>query len=501
MPVMPDVIYGLMARSPSCLVRARWPFVREGVPVRMSIQRRLAISITLVLLFSLVVGCGLTYQHVLSKVGTEMRAALTVAVDSALNGLDATDDVGDPLKRLRRIVADFDGDRHVTAILTTPTGDTVAQSRLLQPEDAAPRWFYRLVFSQPSSQPSSKDLALPPRYRSVGKLRLVADAHNEIAEAWSDARLTLTIMGIFFAMVLTLAFVTIKAALSPIRDVSVALSRIGTGDYTARLAPRFSRELLPLRDGFNGMAVRLEQMSVQNRALTEQIITLQDEERAELARDLHDDVAPFLFAVGADAAMIRTYVSKGSIDLVGPRADAIAEAVRHMQRRVKDVLRRLAPGALLDLGLAGAIDDLFGFWRTRRPLVAFSSSVTGDPLDPPFDALAFRIVQESLSNAIRHGDPRTIDVTIDCDDERAMIVVEDDGGGFGIGEPAFGFGLTGMQERARSAGGTMAVRNRMSPRGVIVEVTLPIVGREKGLDRSTSESRPARERRGLDVPA
>ena len=463
----------------------------------MSIQRRLAISITLVLLFSLAVGCGLTYQHVLSKVSTEMRAALTVATDSVTNAIEDKT-IGDPLERLRRVVSDFDGDRHVKAILTAPTGAVLAQSRLLPPEEAAPSWFYKLVYAQSPA----KALTLPPRYQAIGALRLVADAHNEVAEAWSDARLTLMIMAVFFATVLALAFVTIRAALAPIRHVSAALSRVGAGDYSARLAPRFSRELAPLREGFNAMAARLEVMSATNRALTEQIITLQEEERAELARDLHDEVAPFLFAVGADAAMIRTYLSKGSVDLVGPRADAIAEAARHMQRHVKDVLRRLAPGALLDLGLAGAIDNLFEFWKTRRPLIAFSASITGDPLDPPLDAVAFRVVQESLSNAVRHADPRTIEVTIECDDDLATIVIEDDGAGFVGDAPSAGFGLTGMLERVRSIGGRLEVRNRAGQRGVIVEVTLPITGRDKDPDRFLPLSRePDRPRQGVDVAA
>ena len=464
----------------------------------MSIQRRLAISITLVLLFSLAVGFGLTYQHVLSKVRTEMQAALTVGVDGALNGLDEKDDVGDPARKLRRVVSEFDGDRHVRAILTAPSGVVLAQSRLLQPDEAAPPWFYRLVLS-PSA---ARDLPLPPQYQAIGSLKLLADAHNEVAEAWSDARLTLTIMAVFFAMVLALAFVTIRAALAPIRDVCEALSRLGTGDLGARIEPAFSRELAPLRDGFNGMAAHLEEMAATNRVLNEQIINLQEEERAELARDLHDDVAPFLFAVGADAAMIRNYLSKGSIDDVGPRAEAIAEAVRHMQRHLKDVLRRLAPGALLDLGLPGAIDDLFGFWATRRPALVFSASVGGDPLDPPLDAIAFRVVQESISNAIRHGDPSAIEVTIESDDETATIVVEDDGVGFPGGVPRSGFGLTGMQDRVRSVGGTMVARNRQAGRGVRVEVTLPLP--QKPIARETLDAPSADDQgatQGMDMPA
>jgi two-component system sensor histidine kinase UhpB len=436
----------------------------------MSIQRRLAISTTLVLVFSLVVGFVLTYEHVRSKVRTELQAALAVGADSALDALDERDDVEDPGRKLGRIVAAFDGDRHLKAIFTAPGGKILARSNLLAPEDPAPGWFYRLVAS-PSPR---KVLSLPGRFHPLGTVTLEADPLNEMAEAWGDVRLTLTVMAVFFSMVLALAFVTIRAALAPIREVQVALERIGGGDYTARIGPQIAHELAPLRAGFNAMATCLEGMARQNRALNEQIMTLQEEERAELARDLHDDVAPFLFAVGADAAMIRQFLANGAVEDVAPRADAIGDAVKHMQRHVKDVLRRLAPSALLDLGLAGAIDNLVGFWKTRRPDVAFHIHIEGEPLDPPLDTIAFRIVQESMSNAVRHGRPDRIDVTLHVDERAATIVVKDDGVGFRDDTPTLGFGLTGMRERIRAAGGTLALRNGATGRGAIVEAVLPL---------------------------
>lgn len=439
----------------------------------MSIQRRLAISITFVLLVSLAVGFGLTYGHVLSKVRTEMQAALAVGAYGALNALDENDTALDPAARLRRIVSEFNGDRHLQAVLTAPDGRVLATSRLQAPDAAAPAWFYRLVVAAPAT----RTLDLPRRFAGLGSLRLETDAHNEVAEAWSDTKLTLTVLAVFFAMVLALAFLTIRAALRPLREVCDALLHVGEGDYGVRIAPQVARELEPLRDGFNHMAERLEEISRQNRALHEQIISVQEEERGELARDLHDDVAPFLFGVGADAAMIKQYLAKGALDAIPPRADAIAEAARHMQRHVKDALRRLSPGDLLDLGLAGAIERLVAFWAARRPGIAFDCVVTGEPLDPPLDAVAFRIVQESFSNAIRHGDPSRIDVVVDVDDERATIAVEDDGTGFGEGAPRRGFGLNGMAERVRSVHGTLDVRNRADGRGVLVEAVLPVAGR------------------------
>lgn len=435
----------------------------------MSIQRRLATSITFVLLFSLLVGCLLSYEHVLSKVRTELQAALSVGAYSALNSLGGGAE-REPAAALRRVVGEFNGDRHLRAVFTGADGTIVAKSQILTPDEPAPAWFSRLL-----DEPGRRALlSLPAPYRQAGTLAIEADPRNEIAEAWGDIKLTLTVMAVFFAAVLILALLTIQAALRPVRDVSVALARIGTGDYQARIEPGIARELAPLRDGFNAMAARLQEVERQNRALNEQVTTLQEEERAELARDLHDEIGPFLFAVGADVAMIRQFVQKGTIEEIEPRAEAISEAVRHMQRHLREALRRLAPGALLDLGLDGAIDNLFAFWRTRRPDIVFSLTISGEPLDPPFDAVAYRIVQESLSNAIRHGNPRTIDVVVEVEEAQARITVEDDGSGF-AGEPIPGFGLTGMQERVRALGGQVRFGNRVNQPGVRVAAEWSLV--------------------------
>lgn len=445
----------------------------------MSIQSRLVLSITLVLLFSLLVGSALTYEHVLDKIRTEMQAALAVGAHAAGNAVDDREEAIDPAKRLRLVVDDFAGDRHLRAALRASDGRILAQSELVPPEDPAPDWFYRLVAAAPALR---ADLNLPAAFRSVGAMTLETDAHNEVAEAWSDLRLTLTIMVVFFSAVLALVFWTMGSAMRPLRDVCSGLSGVGAGDYGRRIQPMLYREFEPLRQGFNGMAERLEEMSAKNRVLHEQILSLQEEERAELARDLHDDVAPFLFAVDADAAMIRQFLQTGASEKVGPRADAISDAVRHMQKHLKNVLRRLAPGALLDLGLAGAIDNLTAFWKARRPDICFRVDVTEDPIGPPLDAIAFRVVQESLSNAIRHGRPTTIDIRIKKAEWCVLIMVEDDGTGFSEGRATNGFGLAGMKERVRSVGGAVSVRNRPGRSGVTVEAELPLRSREGSIE-------------------
>lgn len=430
----------------------------------MSLQRRLALSVSLVLVVSLFIGAILTYVHVVAKVATEMRAALAVGLHAATNAVDDREEAIDPSKRLRLVVGDFDGDRHLLAILRGPEGRIVAQSRLLPPDDPAPDWFYRLVISTPLKA----SLQTPEAFRSVGQLVLYADPHNEVSEAWSDLCLTMAIMAVFFGLILGMSFLVIRSAIQPLRAFCGALAKIGSGDYATRFADEVYWELVPVRDGFNEMAIRLETVEAQNRALNEQLLSVQEDERIELARDLHDEVAPFLFAVGADAAMIRQFIATEKVDAIQTRADSIAEAVRHMQRHVKDILCRLAPGALLNLGLPSAIENLVAFWKMRCPAVAFNLELAEDVIEPPLDVVIFRVVQESFSNAIRHGNPSTLVVRIEKTAESISVTIEDDGIGFVSGLITNGFGIRGMKERAKAAGGDLQIGNRPMGRGALV---------------------------------
>ena len=435
----------------------------------MSLQRRLALSVSLVLVVSLLIGAVLTYVHVVAKVATEMRAALSVGLHAATNAVDDSEEAIDPSKRLRLVVGDFDGDRHLQVVLRDPKGQVLAQSRLLPPDDPAPEWFYHLVVS---TSPQSS-LQTAEAFRSVGELTFYADAHNEVSEAWSDLCLTISIMAVFFGLILGMSFLVIRSAIQPLRAFCGALAKIGSGDYATRFAAEVYQELVPVRDGFNEMAIRLETVEAQNRALNEQLLSVQEDERIELARDLHDEVAPFLFAVGADAAMIRQFIANERVDAIQATADSIAEAVRHMQRHVKDILCRLAPGALLNLGLPSAIENLVAFWKMRCPTVTFNLELVEDVIEAPLDVVIFRVVQESFSNAIRHGNPSMLSVRIEKMVGAISVAIEDDGVGFVSGAIANGFGIRGMKERAKAAGGELQIRNRQTGQGVVVKAKFP----------------------------
>jgi len=440
----------------------------------LSLRSRLLFAIFGTLLLSLAAGAAFTYWHAVKKIETEMQAAIAVGGRFAHNALDDAEEPGNPQRRLALLIADFHGDRHLRASLIVD-GKAVRTSELAKPESPAPAWFYRLL----AGEPKVLNVALPPALSRYGSVVLQSDANNEVAEVWSDIGLTLAVLTIFCALVLAFVYLALASAIHPLRDLTAAFARVGDRDYRERVPERGPRELVLLYQGFNRMVEHLALAEAQNKRLQEQLATVQDEERADLARDLHDEVGPMLFAADVDAAAIERLAERGEYGGIAQRVSIIRAAIGQMQRHVRDILGRLRPAVLLDVGLAHAIDNLVSFWTTHRPGLVFQVTVPEEGFGEPIDGTIYRVVQESVSNAVRHGSATRIEIAVEAGlDQTIVIRVTDDGGGFKSkgrpGAPGGGYGIVGMSERVASLNGTLEVKNRADGKGVVVEARLPV---------------------------
>ncbi len=435
----------------------------------MSLRNRLLFLIFATLLLTLMAGSAFTYLHAVKKIETEMSAAIAVGGRIAHNAVDDTEEATDPARRLALTIADFDGDRHLRASLVVD-GKVVKASRLARPESPAPQWFYDLL----AGPPKVLRVTLPPIFDDFGSIVLQSDAANEVAEVWGDVWLTLSVLTIFCVLVLTFVYWTLSSAIRPLQDLTAAFARVGERNYHERVAERGPLELVRLYQGFNNMVARLKQTEQQNKRLQEQLATVQDEERADLARNLHDEIGPLLFAADVDAAAIAQLAQSGQHAKIPERVGIIRQAIGHMQRHVRDILGRLRPAVLLDLGLAHALDNLVSFWQAHRPGLDFRLDVPEDSLGELMDATVYRIVQESLSNAVRHGNPSVIEIAVKAGADGSIdIRVADDGSGLKAGGRPGGLGIVGMQERAAAFGGRLEVKNRADGHGVVVSAHIP----------------------------
>lgn len=436
----------------------------------MSLRLRLVASIALALLATLGLGGVLVYWHAVKKVETEMKAAIGVGSRIAYNAVDDAEEATNPRRRLELLVADFDGDRHIRASLITPYGTVARSSTIAPPENEVPGWLLRML----KPAPERITVKLPNVFDTHGSIVLETEATNEITEAWEDARLYLGLLAGFSAAIVVICILTLGRVLAPIDGLQRAFSRIGSGQYEARVQPGGPPEIARLCSDFNEMGERLQEMDERTRRLREQLDRVQEEERADLARNLHDDMSPLLFSADVDAAMIQQFAREGDVAGVGDRVVAIRGAIAQMKHQVKAILGRLRPAILVDLGLGTAVDNLLSQWRARHPDVQFSITIAGDGFGHKLDGTLFHLIRESVSNALRHGRPANIEVKVNRRVASAVFLeVSDDGGGIDKHKIAGGFGIRSMHERTALAGGTISIQNRHDVRGVIVLARFP----------------------------
>jgi PAS domain S-box-containing protein len=198
-----------------------------------------------------------------------------------------------------------------------------------------------------------------------------------------------------------------------------------------------------------------------------------EEERARIARELHDDTAQLLAAL-----LVRLRVLGRTDDVArrGVLIDEMHEELQALVEGVRRIARGLRPPALEDVGVEAAIRA-----HVRRTFEGGATKVelSLEPVDahlsPEGQLVAYRVVQEAVTNAFRHSGAARIRVTLGVEEGQVVARVEDDGRGFDAEERMLegrGLGLLGMDERARIAGGVFAVRS-VPGGGCVVELRIP----------------------------
>jgi two-component system sensor histidine kinase UhpB len=437
----------------------------------MSLQFRLLGCLALALIVSLGIGGAIAAWDA-SRVGqTKMWSAVSVGSQKVRHALGNLASSGDRRRDLEQLITTFDDDRNVRATLILANGasggafEPTATSTLAAPPRKAPHWLAPLLGLVPET------ISMPILLDDFrGIVSLETDPSNEASEIWDEFGDWLGVVALFCGLtVMLVGWFAGRAVIRPLNRVSSALSRIGEGDYAGRIPESGPSELAGLAASFNRMADRLAAVEAGNRRLNEQLLTLQEEERGALARDLHDEIGPYLFAVGVDATTIARLAEEAGASEIPPHVKLIHESVAHMQEQLKATLGRLRPAGLTEFGLKQVVEHLIAFWRYRHPKIEFEvnvaierdEGVSGDLVD----ATLYRVIQEGVSNAVRHSNASRVTITVAPDEAGRHVVasVIDDGRGLTAAIAsghAAGFGLMGMRERVAALGGSLTIADR-----------------------------------------
>jgi two-component system sensor histidine kinase UhpB len=423
----------------------------------MSLRQRLLLAVAAALFASLALGTWLTVWQAHQMVRAELTASLKTGRRSVIAALQ---DMPPPPNHaaLARLVAGFDGSRHVTAELVDPGiegGQGAVQSHPALPTTATPAWFAALA--TPNLQPA--EIAFPG-----GLIRLATNPASEVGERWSEARRLILLLALSSALAALLCFATAAWSLRPLRPLTDALLRLEHGQEADPVTAGGPPEIVHLATAFNRMQEALVRAARENARLSAQLDLIAEEERTELARDLHDEIGPLLFALTAWAAAARIHETDGNGAAALTSLASLEQTAALLQITIRDLLRRLRDSAPESSDLAGAVSDLLEFWRGIRPQTMFKVEIPeeADTLKEPVRAALFRVAQEGVSNAIRHANPTEIHVTVAVQAFRAALTVQDNGSSAApqgqSQSQSHGLGLLGLEERLQALGGALEIQ-------------------------------------------
>ena len=342
----------------------------------------------------------------------------------------------------------------------------------------APRWFGNLLL--PSISPRVFELG------DGAKLMVEANPSRAVLDAWDDFLQLVLLGGGGFLLLNLLVFYLVRRALAPLPIIASGLSRVEQGELSHRLPHMPDEETAAIGAAFNRMAEAVEQKwraereareaqanLAESRELSQVIEQRLDEERRAIARELHDEFAQSVTAIRslAVAIMGRQQEDKASRDA----AQTISNEAASLYDAMHSLIPRLAPISLDTLGLAETLQGLVQEWQRRHPAITITlQQDLPAQLGPTATLTIYRIVQEALINAIRHGSPDEICVEVRTEPERLVIRIADDGVGLPDNWTRPGrFGLRGLQERLATLSGKLHVANQPGG-GVEVLAEIPL---------------------------
>ncbi|MGL4407675.1 MAG: sensor histidine kinase [Zoogloea sp.] len=309
-----------------------------------------------------------------------------------------------------------------------------------------------------------------------GTLVIRANARSEVQEIIRDALRIITTLLVFCMVMAVMAWLAAHRALKPVRVLEQGLARIGQGEHPVAMPHLELREFASIARCIEQLADDLAQARQSEQHLARQLLELQEAERRELARELHDEFGQALTAINISAAFIEKHARHADTEaLIASAQDIRGEAAR-MLAQVRGLLSQLRPHGLEGLQMVDALNDLVSSWRGRAPEIGIEAKFPQSlPALPPLAGLAlYRTLQEALTNVLRHSVASRVRLSLECCGRALELTVTDNGVGRGaeVVRKARG-GLLGMRERAEMAGGSCWLADGPDG-GLQVRLRLPV---------------------------
>lgn len=367
--------------------------------------------------------------------------------------------------------------RHLSIQLKEPSGRIIGfadKNPQTNNDEQPPQWFINLVaVDYPTVEHQITSF-------TGEQITLIIQANplDEITEVWHESLgffSSLFLLTLFTFLAVNLAF---NKALKSIAVIVDALKVIETGQYQQKL-PDFSiQEYDSIAKAINHMTGELNISQQENRALTQHTLAIQEDERQRLSQELHDELGQSLTAIKV-MAVTAGRSQAGTAD-IKQTTDSIVAICDHLMTVVRSMMHQLHPLVLTELGLKATMEDLLNHWSIRNPELNLTITCPDevDGLEQKITIQIFRIVQECLTNIVRHAQANQAAVSLEIEHQAETgtalrLQVTDDGQGCAIDQIKTGFGLLGMRERINSLGGEFTIQTRPQ-QGMSIIATIPL---------------------------
>lgn len=334
--------------------------------------------------------------------------------------------------------------------LVAPTQDSApAGFSWLHPFGSVPDWRMQWTIPRPQGPPLTGDL--------------MANPGSEQEEALSGVLGLLSILCVFAAMLLLGIYVSVRRAFRPLHDILQAIGQIENGQAARRLNAMACREMDRIGGALNHLADALDVAQKSRRQLGARIQTLQEDERSQIALDLHDEFGQQVAGLRANVRwLIRRTEGQTDLQTVLRELDQECERMQHGMRHLLQRLRPQGRGGADAASLAEWLQSLIDGWHAK-----FGNQVRFDLVCEADSALMsrelavtiYRMTQEALTNIARHAQASKATIRVGHAGQTLQWLVADDGVGLLEPEQAMlrGRGLAGLRERVWTHGGTLEI--------------------------------------------
>lgn len=444
--------------------------VNDSAQPNMSLRFQINVRIFLTSIAILVLGGSVAVWQARNAVSREIDSSLNLAAQLIkLNFPQSQQSAVDVSAWLPRFVS-LEQTRHLKIQLKEPGGAVVkftAGQKRAPDDDMPPQWFINLV----SSHYPDVEQQLATADGKQISLIIQADPLDEITEVWQESCayfISLLVMTLLTFLAVNLVFNKAFTAITRIVD---GLKAIEQGDYQQKLPDFATQEYDHIAKAINHMTAVLDAARQENSALTLHSLEIQEEERQHLSQELHDELGQSLTAI-----KVMAVTAKNQKADTGQITDAIIEICDHLISVVRSMMRNLHPLVLTELGLKATLEDLVNHWSSRNPGLRLSLHCADevDALEQKITIQVFRIVQECVTNIVRHAQATQATISLELAAGKLLrLQISDNGRGCEQETIKTGFGLLGMRERINSLGGVLTIQTQPG-HGMNISASIPL---------------------------